>query len=226
MGPGVRVSGVQPNLGGTTGVPSRPNGRRGFFFGSTAVEVAREIARRFNLLYGQVFPEPDVLIGEVPSLPGTDGNSKMSKSLGNAIFLSNDAATVEAKVKMMYTDPAQLRSTDPGTVEGNPVFIYHEAFNPDKDEVADLKERYRAGRVGDVEVKAKLSRALNAFLDPIRERRAYYLTHPLVVQDALADGIIVGSACVPALGESADPVQATIGFARTLKAALAESLPA
>ncbi len=153
------------------------------------VEVTREIARRFNTLYGPVFPEPEVLVGEVPTLPGTDENAKMSKSLGNAIFLSDDAATVEAKVKTMYTDPKRLRATDPGTVEGNPVFIYHEAFNADKDEVADLKERYRVGRVGDVEVKAKLARALNAFLDPIRERRAYYLAHPLIAQDALAAGI-------------------------------------
>jgi tryptophanyl-tRNA synthetase len=153
------------------------------------VEVAREIARRFNGLYGQVFPEPDVLIGEVPTLVGTDGSAKMSKSLDNAIYLSDDDATVEARVKGMYTDPKRLRATDPGTVEGNPVFIYHEAFNPDKAEVADLKERYRAGRVGDVEVKARLTRALNDFLNPIRERRAYFASHPLTVQDALSSGI-------------------------------------
>ncbi len=153
------------------------------------VEVAREIARRFNNLYGEVFPEPEALIGEVPTLPGTDGNTKMSKSLNNAIYLSDDAATVEAKVKTMYTDPKRLRATDPGTVAGNPVFIYHDAFNDDPDEVADLKERYVVGRVGDVEVKEKLTRALNRFLDPLRERRAYYLAHPLIVQDALANGI-------------------------------------
>jgi len=153
------------------------------------IEVTREIARRFNQLYGPVFPEPEALIGDVPTLVGTDGQARMSKSLNNAIFLSDDAETVEAKVETMYTDPRRLRATDPGTVEGNPVFIYHDAFNADKDEVADLKERYRAGRVGDVEVKARLAQALNAFLDPIRERRAYYLAHPLVVQDALANGI-------------------------------------
>ncbi|MDX9992127.1 MAG: tryptophan--tRNA ligase [Anaerolineales bacterium] len=153
------------------------------------VELAREIARRFNNLYGEVFPEPEDIIGEVPTLVGTDGKNKMSKSLGNAIFLSDDAATVEFKVKGMYTDPKRLRATDPGTVEGNPVFDYHEAFNPDKDEVAELKERYRAGKVGDVEVKAKLARALNSFLEPIREKRAYYLAHPTLPQDVLADGI-------------------------------------
>lgn len=153
------------------------------------VELAREIARRFNLLYGQVFPEPEVLVGDVPTLVGTDGNAKMSKSLNNCIYLSDDAATVEAKVRVMYTDPKRLRSTDPGTVEGNPVFIYHEAFNANRAEVEELKERYRAGQVGDVEVKKRLAAALNTFLDPFRERRAYYQAHPLKVQDVLASGI-------------------------------------
>jgi tryptophanyl-tRNA synthetase len=153
------------------------------------VELAREMARRFNNLYGEVFPEPEEIVGDVPTLIGTDGKNKMSKSLGNAIFLSDDAATVELKVKGMYTDPKRLRATDPGTVEGNPVFDYHEAFNPDKDEIAELKERYRVGKVGDVEVKARLTRALNNFLEPIREKRAYYITHPTLPQDVLADGI-------------------------------------
>ena len=153
------------------------------------VEITREIARRFNLMYAPVFPEPDVLIGEVPTLVGTDGNAKMSKSLNNAIFLSDDAATVETKVKGMYTDPKRLRATDPGTVEGNPVFVYHDAFNSDAAEVAELKERYRAGTVGDVEVKKRLAKAINAFLEPIRERRAHYLAHPLLLQDVLAQGI-------------------------------------
>jgi tryptophanyl-tRNA synthetase len=153
------------------------------------VEITREIARRFNLMYAPVFPEPDVLIGEVPTLVGTDGNAKMSKSLSNAIFLSDDAETVETKVKGMYTDPKRLRATDPGTVEGNPVFVYHDAFNSDTAEVAELKERYRAGTVGDVEVKKRLAKAINTFLEPIRERRAHYLAHPLLVQDILAQGI-------------------------------------
>jgi tryptophanyl-tRNA synthetase len=153
------------------------------------VEITREIARRFNLMYGPVFPEPDVLIGDVPTLVGTDGSAKMSKSLNNAIFLSDDAETVETKVRGMYTDPKRLRATDPGTVEGNPVFTFHDAFNSDQDEVAELKERYRAGKVGDVEVKKRLARALNSFLEPIRERRAYYLAHPLQLQDVLATGI-------------------------------------
>jgi tryptophanyl-tRNA synthetase len=142
------------------------------------VEVAREIARRFNGLYGEVFPVPEVLLGEVPSLVGIDGQAKMSKSLDNAIFLADDAGTVEAKVRRMYTDPRRVRADIPGTVEGNPVFIYHEAFNPDRAEVDDLKRRYREGRVGDVEVKTRLTRVLNAFLDPIRVRRAEYAGQP------------------------------------------------
>ncbi len=153
------------------------------------VELAREIARRFNALYAPVFPEPEVLVGEVPTLAGTDGGAKMSKSLNNAIYLSDDAATVAEKVRGMYTDPNRLRATDPGTVEGNPVFAYHDAFNADPDEVAELKERYRAGKVGDVEVKARLAKALNAFLEPLRERRAHYLARPLLLQDVIANGI-------------------------------------
>jgi tryptophanyl-tRNA synthetase len=152
------------------------------------VEVTREVAQRFNLLYGDVFPVPDALIGEVPTLPGTDGKAKMSKSLDNAIYLSDDAKAVERRVMGMYTDPTRLRATDPGHVEGNPVFTYHDAFNPDKAEVEDLKQRYRVGKVGDVEVKRKLIVALNAFLDPIRERRAYYEQQSGLVEDIVVEG--------------------------------------
>ncbi len=152
------------------------------------VEVAREIARRFNQLYGPVFPEPEARVGDVATLVGTDGSAKMSKSLGNAIYLSDEAATVEAKVRGMYTDPRRLRATDPGTVEGNPVFSYHDAFNPDRAEVEELKARYRAGKVGDVDVKARLARALNAFLDPLRERRAAYAAQPQKVREILMTG--------------------------------------
>ena len=153
------------------------------------VELAREMARRFNNLYGEVFPEPESIIGDVPLLVGTDGQSKMSKSLNNAIYLSDDAETVKQKGMNMYTDPKRLRATDPGTVEGNPVFIYHDAFNPSYAEVDDLKERYRKGQVGDVEVKEKLAKAINAFLEPFREKRAYYLAHPTIPRDVLANGI-------------------------------------
>lgn len=153
------------------------------------VELAREMARRFNNLYGEAFPEPEPIIGDVPLLVGTDGQNKMSKSVGNAIYLSDDKDTVTQKVMNMYTDPKRLRATDPGTVEGNPVFVYHDAFNPSKAEVDDLKERYRLGKVGDVEVKGKLAVAINNFLEPIREKRAYYLSHPLISNDVLAKGI-------------------------------------
>lgn len=152
------------------------------------VEVTRELARRFNFLYGEVFPVPDVLVGEVPSLIGTDGQAKMSKSLNNAIFLSDDEKTVSEKVRAMYTDPARIRADIPGKVEGNPVFIYHDAFNPNVDEVNDLKERYTQGKVGDVEVKRKLAAAINAFLTPFRERRAQYEAKPSLVKEVIQAG--------------------------------------
>ncbi|HEX2168268.1 MAG TPA: tryptophan--tRNA ligase [Longimicrobiales bacterium] len=152
------------------------------------VEITREIARRFNYLYGEVFAEPEPLVSETPSLPGVNGMQKMSKSLGNAIMLSDDSEVVRKRVMSMYTDPTRLRATDPGTVEGNPVFIYHDAFNPDRDEVADLKTRYREGRVGDVEVKKKLFAVLDAFIAPIRERRADYAARPEIVEDILHAG--------------------------------------
>jgi len=153
------------------------------------VEISREIARRFNRLYGKVFPEPDAMIGDVPTLVGTDGQAKMSKSLGNAIFLSDDEKTVNQKVFSMYTDPNRIRADIPGRVEGNPVFIYHDAFNPDVDEVDDLKARYLQGKVGDVEVKKKLSRAINNFLEPIRQRRSELAAQPDLVEQVLFDGI-------------------------------------
>lgn len=152
------------------------------------VELTREVARRFNDLYRPVFPEPEALIGEVPTLPGTDGKTKMSKSVGNAIFLSDDAETVRRKVMSMYTDPTRIHATDPGHVRGNPVFTYHDAFNGDKEEVADLKRRYRQGRVGDVEVKQRLIRVLDAFLEPIRERRARYEARPGLTEEIVEAG--------------------------------------
>ncbi|HEV8338095.1 MAG TPA: tryptophan--tRNA ligase [bacterium] len=152
------------------------------------LEVSREIARRFNDLYGEVLPEPQTLIGEVPTLPGIDGKAKMSKSLDNAIYLSDDEREVMAKVMRMYTDPTRIHPTDPGHVEGNPVFIYHDAFNADAAEVADLKDRYRKGQVGDVEVKRRLARALNAFLEPIRQRRQRAAAQPGIVEEIIAAG--------------------------------------
>lgn len=152
------------------------------------VEVTREIARRFNHLYGEVFPVPEMIPSETPTLIGTDGRAKMSKSLGNAISLSDDPATVRRKVMGMYTDPNRVRADVPGTVEGNPVFAYHDVFNPDRGRVAELKQRYRAGRVGDVEVKEELAVALNRFLDPIRERRARIEADRGLVDQLIVEG--------------------------------------
>ncbi|MFN8521952.1 MAG: tryptophan--tRNA ligase [Chloroflexota bacterium] len=152
------------------------------------LEVTREIARRFNELYGDVFPVPETLIGDVPTLVGTDGKAKMSKSLDNAILLSDSPDEIKRRVMGMYTDPTRVRATDPGHVEGNPVFDYHDAFNDDKAEVEDLKERYRGGRVGDVEVKRRLIAALERFLEPIRERRARFEGNPAVIHDIVAEG--------------------------------------
>ena len=151
------------------------------------LELDREVVRRFHGFFGELFPEPQPLLTNFPRLPGLD-NRKMSKSYDNAISLSDDAATVKKKVMRMYTDPKRIRADIPGTVEGNPVFTYHDAFNPDTAEVDDLKARYRAGTVGDVEVKQKLARALNAALDPLRERRAEVLSRPGRVREILMDG--------------------------------------
>lgn len=152
------------------------------------IEIAREIARRFNHLYGEVFPLPEEIIGDVPTLVGIDGQARMSKSLGNAIFLSDDAEAVRQKVMRMYTDPNRVRADVPGRVDDNPVFVYHRAFNPDRGQVADLEERYRRGAVGDVEVKEQLVRALNEFLDPLRERRRAMAARPGLVEEVLAEG--------------------------------------
>jgi tryptophanyl-tRNA synthetase len=152
------------------------------------IEMTREIVRRFNRIVGDIFPEPEPLVGRVPRLVGVDGKAKMGKSFGNAIYLKDDAATLTKKVMGMFTDPTRIHADDPGHVEGNPVFMYHDAFNPDTAEVQDLKDRYVVGKVGDVEVKQKLARALNAFLDPIRERRAHFEAHPNIVRESLGAG--------------------------------------
>jgi tryptophanyl-tRNA synthetase len=154
------------------------------------LELAREVVRRFNNFFGDVLVEPEPMLTEEGTrrLPGLDGDKKMSKSLGNTIHLSDSADEVMKKVRQMYTDPKRIRADIPGTVEGNPVFTYHDAFNPNAAEVEDLKARYRAGKVGDVEVKMKLAAALNAYLDPIRERRAAVLARPGYVRDILMEG--------------------------------------
>ena len=151
------------------------------------LELSREVVRRFHGFYGEIFVEPQPLLTPVPRLPGLD-NRKMSKSYNNTIDLSDSPDEVAKKIRQMYTDPKRVRADIPGTVENNPVFTYHDAFNPDKAEVEDLKERYRAGKVGDVEVKTKLATAVNAMLDPIRARRAEALKRPGYLKDVLVDG--------------------------------------
>lgn len=154
------------------------------------VELSRDIARRFNQYYGEIFPLPEPMLSSTPTLVGIDGKGKMSKSANNAIYLSDDPKTVEKKVKSMYTDPNRLRADQPGTVEGNPVFIYHDIFNPDKAEIEDLKGRYREGKVGDVEVKEKLTKALNAFLEPIREKRKQFEEDKGLVEKIIYEGTL------------------------------------
>lgn len=155
---------------------------------SSHLEITREIADTFNKNYSEIFPLPETLVGEIGTLPGTDGAGKMSKSAGNCIYLSDTSEQVKQKVRSMYTDPNRIKATDPGRVEGNPVFIYHDAFNPDLQEVADLKNRYQQGKVGDVEVKEKLYLALEEFLKPIREKRAKFSNQQNYIDDIIHTG--------------------------------------
>ncbi len=147
------------------------------------------IAKRFNRTYGKTFVECTALVGDVGRLVGTDGQEKMSKSLNNAIHLRDDEKTVRDLVMKMYTDPKRIGADIPGTVEGNPVFVYHNAFNPDGDAVRNLEGRYRAGTVGDVEVKQKLYAALVEFLKPIWAKRKQ-AEKSLDVHDVLEDGTL------------------------------------
>jgi tryptophanyl-tRNA synthetase len=153
------------------------------------IELAREVARGFNDRFAPIFPVPVGLAPGSGSLPGTDGAPKMSRSVGNTIDLFDDPETIRSKVMSMYTDPTRLRASDPGHVEHNPVFAYLDAFDADQDEVADLKDRYVAGRVGDVEVKHRLVVALEGVLRPIRQRRGELLAeNPSIVEDVLRSG--------------------------------------
>jgi tryptophanyl-tRNA synthetase len=151
------------------------------------IELTRETARRFNRRFKEVFPEPEALVGRVPRLVGTDGQAKMSKSRNNAIYLKDDAQTVAKKVKGMFGGPPR-GANEPGDPEENPIFLYHDAFNPDKGEVADLKHRYETVGVGNAELKEKLTVVLNDFLDPIRDRRARYESNMMLVREALEHG--------------------------------------
>ncbi len=152
------------------------------------IELTREIARKFNRLYGQTFPIPDALVGRVPRLIGIDGQAKMSKSLGNCIYLSDSSETVKSKVERMYTDPTRIRISDPGHIEGNVVFTYLDAFHNDRGELNDLKQRYMSGKVGDVKVKSILTKLINDTLEPVRERRNYYEAHTEEIREAIVEG--------------------------------------
>lgn len=153
------------------------------------IELSREIARRFNQAYGETFPEPEALLSEAARLPGVD-NRTMHTSYGNSILLKDTPEETERKVMSMYTDPTRIHASDPGHVEDNPVFVYHDIFNPDKEEVEVLKTRYQKGTVGDVEVKRRLAEVLNAYLKPLRERRAEYISQPKMLLEILFSGTV------------------------------------
>ena len=156
------------------------------------IEQAREIVRKFNRLYGKTLIEPKEILSDFSRLPGIDGKAKMSKSLGNVINLSDSPEAVRKQVMKMYTDPTRIRATNPGHIEGNVVFIYHDAFNPNKNEVAEMKEKYKKGKISDVEVKEKLSETLNDFLEPIRKKRKEYEKDLSEVQNIIVKGVEKG----------------------------------
>lgn len=154
------------------------------------VELARDIAENFNKAYkSDVFPLPEPLINkETGKITGTDGQRKMSKSLGNIIGIFDDEKTIKDQIMKSYTDPNRKRATDPGKVEGNPIFLYHDLINNNKQEVQDLKERYRTGTVGDVEVKEKLFAAHMRLFQEAREKRKNLEGNLGSVQDILSAG--------------------------------------
>jgi tryptophanyl-tRNA synthetase len=181
------------------------------------IEQTVEIVRRFNRVYPaapRALVEPEALIPEIARLPGTDGQSKMGKSLGNAIFLGDGADVVARKVMGMYTDPGHVRAEDPGRVEGNPVFAYLDAFDPDRDAVEELERRYRAGGLGDVAVKRRLVDVLDAFLAPIRRRRETLAREPDHVIALLQDGTERGRAVAARTLATARAAMGLGGYAR------------
>jgi tryptophanyl-tRNA synthetase len=151
------------------------------------IELTREVARRFNRDFKDVFPEPEGLVGRVPRLAGIDGQAKMSKSLNNAIYLKDDAATVADKIRRMFGGPPR-GADEPGNPDDNPIMLYLRAFDPDADEVAGMEEQYRTRGVGNKVLKDRLTVALNDMLDPFRDRRARYASNMRLVRDALAAG--------------------------------------
>ncbi|HEY4483211.1 MAG TPA: tryptophan--tRNA ligase [Candidatus Paceibacterota bacterium] len=155
------------------------------------LEQSREIARAVNSVAGnEIFPEPKPLVGRVGKLVGTDGNPKMGKSLGNTIYLSESKEEIERKIRGMYTDPKRIHATDPGTVEGNPMFTYLDVFGTDKDKeaIVGFKKRYAEGKIGDVEIKEYLVGVMESLIAPFRERRAYYENNPKIVDNIMLEG--------------------------------------
>ncbi len=150
------------------------------------LELTREIARRFNNLFGAVFPEPRPFLSEAPKLPGLDGR-KMSKSYGNCIYLSDSEQEVKKKVMSMFTDPSRVRKTDPGHPETCPVFAYHKIFT-DFERVKQIEVECKEAKIGCVQCKKELAVNLNAFLDPIRERRSYFMSHEKEMFDIFLSG--------------------------------------
>ena len=150
------------------------------------VEITREIARKFNNQYGEVFPEPEALLTRFARLPGIDGNAKMSKSLNNAILLSDDPETVKAKMKKAVTDPQKIRKGDPGNPDICLVYAYHKKFNPE--EVPDIESGCRSGALGCVDCKLRCSAKISMFLEPIIEKRKYYENNINTVKEILSDG--------------------------------------
>lgn len=162
------------------------------------IETTRDLARKFNTTYNvSVLHEPEALVGVEKNVPGVDGNEKMGKSLNNAIYLSDDEKTLREKVFKVYTDPNRIHATDPGTIEGNIAFVYHDLFNENKEEVEDLKNRYKLGKVGDIEVKEKLFVAINKVLTPIREKRR----EAELMKDELMSKALEGSRKVSEIAE-------------------------
>lgn len=155
------------------------------------IEQTREIVRSFNSIYGEVLVEPEAVIPKnniCGRLPGTDGKAKMSKSIGNCIYLSDDADTIKKKVMSMYTDPNHIRVEDPGQVEGNTVFTYLDVFAPNKEEVEEMKAHYTRGGLGDMKVKKYLNEIMQAELEPIRKRREAFAKDMDYVYKVLKDG--------------------------------------
>jgi tryptophanyl-tRNA synthetase len=152
------------------------------------IEQTNEIADSFNRIYGETFTRVSHMVGDIGRLVGTDGNAKMSKSLGNTIYFSDTKEEIEKKVRDMYTDPNHVRIEDPGRVEGNVVFDYLTIFDPNQTEVEELKNKYRAGGLGDVVLKQRLTDVLDAFIAPIRERREYLAKDPKQVMQILEEG--------------------------------------